>query len=92
MPYVVVEYDITDNSRRLQVARKLRNALDWVQRSVYEGEIEPAQVERLITRVIPLLEEESDTLRIYLLCASCRRRIRVYGRGGIIEDPDVWIL
>lgn len=92
MPYVVVAYDITDNGRRLRVARKLRNALDRVQRSVYEGEIDIAQVERLVTRVVPLLEEEEDTLRLYLLCAACRRRIRVYGQGRIVEDPDVWIV
>ena len=92
MPYVIVAYDITDDARRLRVARKLRDALDRVQRSVYEGEIDIPQVERLVTRVVPLLEEEQDTLRVYVLCAACQRRIRVYGHGRVLKDPDVWIV
>ena len=92
MPYVVVAYDVGDDTRRLRVARKLRDVLDRVQRSVYEGEADLEEVERLVARVAPLLEEEEDSLRVYVLCRSCRSRIRVYGQGTVLEDPDVWIV
>ncbi len=88
----MIAYDITDNVRRLRVARTVRNVLDRVQRSVYEGEADLGQVDRLLARVVPLLEEEEDSLRVYVLCRACRQRIRVYGQGAILEDPDVWIV
>ena len=63
-----------------------------MQRSVYEGELEEQHLERLRGRLLPLLEPAEDTLRIYTLCATCRQRVEVHGRGGLVEDPDVWIV
>ncbi len=92
MPYVVVAYDISDDVRRLRVARILKNVLDRVQRSVFEGELEEVHLERAETRARRLLDEDTDSLRVYSLCVECRRKIRVYGRGVILEDPDVYIV
>jgi len=92
MPYVVVAYDITDNARRLRVARVLRNALERVQRSVYEGELDLPHLKRLVEHIRPLINEEEDTVRVYLLCSTCQKRIQVIGQGQVIKDPTVWII
>jgi len=92
MPYIVVAYDITDNNRRLRVARTLRNALERVQRSVYEGELDMSQVERLLNRIQPLIDEKVDTVRIYILCSACQKRTKILGRGEVIQDPTLWII
>lgn len=93
MPYVVVAYDISDDLRRLRAARRLRDYLERVQRSVYEGELDAGALARLRERVLPLLDPREDGLRIYTLCAACRERVEVHGVGqGLVEDPDVWIV
>ncbi len=92
MAYIVIAYDIRDNKRRLRVARALLNALDRVQRSVYEGEVDERTAQRLRERVLPLLDPKEDTLRIYLLCGACQRRVEVHGSGTLMTDPEVWIV
>jgi CRISPR-associated endonuclease Cas2 len=47
MPYCVVAYDIPDDRRRLRLSRVLWGMLDRVQKSVFEGELEEHQVDRL---------------------------------------------
>jgi CRISPR-associated protein Cas2 len=90
--YVVFAYDIPDDGRRLRVARTLRNALDRVQKSVFEGELGDDRLARLEERAAGLIVNREDSLRVYRLCGGCRRRVRVYGLGWILEDPDVFIV
>ncbi|GBD08284.1 CRISPR-associated endonuclease Cas2 [Candidatus Thermoflexus japonica] len=92
MPYVVVAYDIPDDGRRLRVARALWGMIDRVQKSVFEGELEDPHLERLEERIRRLVRAGEDQVRIYLLCAACRRRIRSIGRSIPMEDPEVWIV
>lgn len=92
MPYVVVAYDVSDDGRRTRVARVLKNILDRVQKSVFEGEVDLEQLDRVESRSRQLIEEKTDSLRIYLLCLDCRRRIRAHGPGHVWEDPDVFIV
>ncbi len=92
MPYLVVAYDIPDHGRRWRLARILRGMMDRVQRSVFEGELEERQERRLEERIRAIAVESEDTVRIYVLCAACRRRIRAIGQGKILEDPDIWIV
>lgn len=92
MPYVVVAYDIPDNPRRLRLARILWGALDRVQRSVFEGELEEARIVRLEERIARVVRPE-DSVRIYVLCAACQRRIRGIGQGASVRAPaDFWVV
>ena len=44
--YIILVYDV-DQSRVSKVCNYLRQHLNWVQNSVFEGEITPAKLERM---------------------------------------------
>lgn len=92
MPYVVVAYDVRDDTRRLRVAKVLKNALERVQKSVFEGELDADRLELVEARARRHINEREDNLRVYVLCARCAQSVRAYGVSPILEDPDVLIV
>ncbi len=92
MPYVVVAYDIRDDTRRLRVARVLKNALERVQRSVFEGDLDGDRLELVEARARRHINEREDNLRVYVLCARCAETIRNYGVSVEPEDLEVFIV
>lgn len=89
---VVVSYDISSDRRRTKVANLLANILTRVQYSVFEGDVPPEVLERWVGKAARLLDEETDSLRVYHLCAACAPRIQVFGRGLHLENESVRIL
>lgn len=92
MPYVVFAYDVRDNTRRFRVARVLKNALERVQKSVFEGEVDADRLELVEARARRHIDEREDNLRVYVLCARCAQSIRAYGVSPTVEDRDVLIV
>lgn len=92
MPYVVVAYDVRDDSRRLRVSRTLKGALERVQKSVFEGEVTAERLQIVEARARRHIDERTDSLRIYPLCGRCAASIRAYGTAPVVEDPDVLIV
>jgi len=90
--FIVVAYDITDNTRRLKVATTLKDYGERVQYSVFECLLDEKRLESLIREVTEPIELEQDSIRIYRLCEGCRKEVKVYGRGVVTEDPDVFIV
>lgn len=64
--YVLIVYDIGEK-RVNKVLKLCRRYLDWVQNSVFEGEITKANLERLKSQLKHLIETEEDSIRIYKL-------------------------
>ena len=77
---VVVSYDITDDRRRNRMARVLKDYGSRVQYSVFEAVVNEEQLEELMERVEELLDNDEDSVRYYLICASCLKKVRVQGR------------
>jgi CRISPR-associated protein Cas2 len=92
LPYVVFAYDVRDDTRRLRVARVLKNALERVQKSVFEGELDSERLELVQARALRHIRESEDSLRVYVLCARCARAVRAFGVSPVVEDPDVLIV
>ena len=90
--FYAISYDISDDRRRLKVAKTLKDFGERVQRSVFEANLEAGQVERLKKRLAPLINPEEDSLRIYPLCAACVPRVEVLGWGVVTQDPDIIIV
>lgn len=64
-----------------------------MQYSVFECNLDEAQADRLRRRIDGLIDAEEDSVRLYLLCGHCRRKVEVHGRGvGSEEDPEVYIV
>jgi CRISPR-associated protein Cas2 len=89
---VVVSYDIADDKRRKKAADLLEMVLTRVQLSVFEGDLPPEVLAKSIARVLQHIEEETDSLRVYPLCAACAPRIDVYGRRLLTDSSPVRIL
>lgn len=64
--YTIVVYDVGEK-RVAKVCKYLRTVLQWMQNSVFEGELTEAQIERMKRRLHTLLELEEDALLIYVL-------------------------
>ncbi len=89
---MVVAYDIRDDARRLRVSKVLKNALERVQKSVFEGEVDTERLELVEARARRHMDEGEDNLRVYVLCERCARAVRAYGVSPALEDPDLLIV
>jgi len=90
--FYVVAYDVVADSRRARVARALEAIGDRVQGSVFEIYLTAAELEKLLKKVGKLLDEQEDSLRVYLLCGACRARVRAVGRRGVTPPPGLRIV
>ncbi|MEM3399755.1 MAG: CRISPR-associated endonuclease Cas2 [Candidatus Micrarchaeia archaeon] len=64
MVYVIVVYDIAQE-RVNKVCTFLKQYLNWVQNSVFEGEITDANLERVKFGLKEIINEEEDSVLIY---------------------------
>jgi CRISPR-associated protein Cas2 len=67
--YAIVVYDVGEK-RVAKVCKYLRTVLQWMQNSVFEGELTKAQMERMKRRLQTLMEPEEDAFLIYTLSAE----------------------
>jgi CRISPR-associated protein Cas2 len=63
-----------------------------VQQSVFEFDLEPKEVGRMMKHVARIIEPEEDTVRLYRICASCLAETRILGKGMLSLDPDYYIV
>jgi CRISPR-associated protein Cas2 len=79
--YVVIVYDV-NVSRVNKVKKFLRQHLNWVQNSVFEGEITLAEFERIKDGLLNLIDENEDSIIIYKLRSKPKRET-----FGIEKNP-----
>lgn len=72
MKFYVVAYDIPDDKRRLQVAKRLEQAGTRVQGSVFEVPVAREGSLLRLRRDLAALVGPGDSLRFYRLCPGCR--------------------
>jgi len=75
----VIAYDIEDNRRRTRLAKVLEGYGDRVQFSLFEAELSDDEVEVVLRRLRPLVDKDTDCLRVYPLCARCHGAVRAIG-------------
>lgn len=90
---VVVSYDISDDRRRRKVARIMEGHGYRVQFSVFECDLDAAQIRALQQRLRPYVSRQAgESVRFYPLCADCRERVGVIGRDNARESATVIIV
>lgn len=82
----IVSYDIVDNKKRTKLAKKLLNFGSRVQYSVFECNLTQKQLTEMIKQILPFVDLETDSLRIYRLCDTCRKDIQTFGIKRKWED------
>lgn len=63
--YYVLTYDIASAKRLPKALKKCRKYLNWVQNSVFEGELTSTQMERLIFKLKQIIDQKTDSVLIY---------------------------
>ncbi len=91
----LIAYDISDDLRRTQVAKKLESYSDRVQYSVFIVDARPAKLLRLRTQLINLIDEATDSVlfcNLGSLGENQRSGLDVIGRSRTITDHGPAIL
>lgn len=62
--YALIVYDVNEK-RVAKVLKFLRTYLNWIQNSVFEGEVTDAQLLKIKNRLKDLIDEEEDSVIIF---------------------------
>jgi CRISPR-associated protein Cas2 len=79
--WLVISYDSPDDKRRTKMLKTLEGFGKRVQYSVFECEVRTTDLARLQERLEKLLQADSDDIRLYPLCESCRRKVQMLGKA-----------
>jgi CRISPR-associated protein Cas2 len=93
--YYLVSYDIADNKQRGRAAKILDDYGSRVQKSVFEiAGLSDEMWKNCLARLNKYVKlGDEDSIRIYLLCETCRGKVQVIGKGPApMESPDVIII
>lgn len=83
--YVILAYDI--GVERIDIIRNfLKQYLNWVQNSVFEGEITKAQLYKIQGKLKSLIDKERDNILIYT--ARDQRFINRLSLGTVKAEVD----
>lgn len=73
--FVVVAYDVSDKRTLRRVMKMMVNYGVRRQKSVFECELTEKRFVELRSRISSLVDEETDRVCYYHLCASCKKKI-----------------
>lgn len=62
--YVILVYDI-EEKRVAKMLKLCRRYLNWIQNSVFEGEITPVKLKELLQEAKQIMDEEKDSCIIF---------------------------
>lgn len=90
---VIIAYDISDDSRRAAVSRRL---LSWgirLQESVFECVIGDDLLETTQAQLGAMIDESCDRLHVIPLCDSCSSRDQTLGQRVVnVLDEGFWLV
>lgn len=62
--YVILVYDIKEK-RVVKVLKLCRQYLNWIQNSVFEGEITPVKLKELLAKANKIINRDEDSIIIF---------------------------
>jgi CRISPR-associated protein Cas2 len=93
--HYLVSYDISDDRQRLKASKILDDYGDRVQESVFElVNLSDGIWQKCLQRLKSKVElGGQDSIRVYVLCETCRGKILMLGRGEKpMDEPDVYVV
>ena len=83
--YYILSYDIGSPKRLPKLLKICRKYLNWVQNSVFEGELTKSQFDELYARIRSLIDKKKDSVLLYEL-----RNREVFDRSVLgIEKNEI---
>ncbi|MBD3374431.1 CRISPR-associated endonuclease Cas2 [candidate division KSB1 bacterium] len=89
---VLISYDIEDDTVRTRLAKDLKDFGPRVQYSVFEADITQNELEKLIQVLNNVELGQTDSIRLYKICAFCFKNIEIWGHGEITKDKEYHII
>ncbi|MDW7679424.1 MAG: CRISPR-associated endonuclease Cas2 [bacterium] len=86
-----MSYDIEDDKTRTRLANKLLDFGPRVQFSVFEADVSPKELTKLNQVLSKVSLGERDSIRLYSFCESCLGKIKIWGKGEVTKDKDIYI-
>lgn len=87
--FYLVCFDIADDRIRYRVVKLLKGYGVRVQKSVFEcGDLTEERFLKLKSGVADLIDQTEDSVRFYLLCRGCVRKVEYTGMGQQPDDSD----
>ena len=89
--YILIAYDVTtiDKAGKTRLRKVAKTCLDYgqrVQNSVFECLVDPGQMVELREKLIKIINEETDSVRIYHLGRNWQHKVEHHGRN---DDYDI---
>lgn len=88
--FVLVIYDIMNNSRRTKFARQMSGYGFRVQKSAFEALLDDIQLRKLEKEIPKYIDTEVDSVRLYRMTGY--GEIKLYGNNTKIEAEDLIIV
>ena len=88
---ILISYDISDDKKRTRLAKRLKDFGPRVQKSVFEADVKKDELIKLKKILTKTKLEKGDSIRLYKLCAECRKNIIIWGEGEVTGDKDFYI-
>lgn len=88
---IIISYDIEKDKTRTRLAKKLKDYGPRVQKSVFEADVKPAELDKLRDVLGKVKLEGEDSIRLYLICAECAGKVEIWGIGQVTKDAAYYI-
>lgn len=90
--HILVSYDISDPKRLIRVGKLMKNYGERVLKSVFECNLSQEELSAMRAHIEREIDHLEDSVRFYILCGKCVRRVEVTGLGlPYVEDEEVII-
>ena len=76
--YAIIEYDV-NVERVAKIYHYLLKYLDWVQNSVFEGELTDSQLQRIKHDIKRIINEGEDSVRLYIFRTKDQLKTEIIG-------------
>ena len=94
---VLISYDVSTETaagrkRLRKVAQACQDFGQRVQKSVFECSVTDAQFEEVVRRLVGIIEQSEDSLRVYRLIEPKEKYVQVYGLDGSVDFDEPLVL
>jgi len=86
--FYIICYDTPSDKRRRKLHKLLKNYAVAVQKSVFETFLEAAEFATMMSKIKALMDERSDSVRVYGMSRTAQKSMKVIGFPGRLIDPD----
>ena len=87
--FLVIAYDISDDKRRLQMAKELERWGNRTQFSVFECDLNEREEHEMMIKLKAIRRKE-DALRVYRICAECVKKSEILSGEDLYTNQDYY--